>query len=250
MKNLSLVIILCFSFLKTNAFISKRSDIIQNIKVEKLSNCIAKLDDGSIIDLSSLDNPSDPLSTLDDTKKFEFEYNPCSPIVCDPNSLKTSAVCQKQLNSHLEYNCGDQSTAAFSFQDSLIITYKSASRTSIVICECSDDQKLDYLSEGPKQKYQLKLSSPCCCPDKCSGKKPSKGGNGLSLGSILMIIFFSILIVYIAGGFIFLKFVQKKSGTEAIPNYEFWASVPGDFKAGVSFTVSKFRGQQNSYSQI
>ncbi|CAF0879776.1 unnamed protein product [Brachionus calyciflorus] len=217
MKILFFVIILNFSILKTNAFINKPLDTIKNNKVEKLSNCKAKFDNGSIIDLSSLDNPSSPLSTLDDSKMFEYKFNPCTPISCESNSLKTSAVCQKQLRDKLEFNSGDQNTADFSFQDSLVITYKLGNKTSRIICYCSEDQQLTFFSESPKQNYQLKLSSPCCCADKCIGKNPDKGGIGLGLGYILIIIFISTIVVYFISGFMYLKFFKNKTGIDTIP---------------------------------
>ena len=66
-----------------------------------------------------------------------------------------------------------------------------------------------------------------------------------------------------------MKFIRHETGAKAIPNVEFWTSIPGNtkvynknfinlqvyptyvkfkLKAGFSFVVSKFRG--NTYSQI
>ena len=47
---------------------------------------------------------------------------------------------------------------------------------------------------------------------------------------MLAIIGLSILAAYLIFGVIFMKFVKKAEGKEMIPNYEFWSSVPSDFK--------------------
>jgi hypothetical protein len=81
-------------------------------------------------------------------------------------------------------------------------------------------------------------------------------GDGLSFGSILLIMydslfkyeiiiqlanikvqissFFTTLVTYFLGGFVFLKFVKKNSGKDLIPNYGFWTSIPGDVKVSIS----------------
>ncbi|KAK0061638.1 cation-dependent mannose-6-phosphate receptor-like isoform X1 [Biomphalaria pfeifferi] len=48
------------------------------------------------------------------------------------------------------------------------------------------------------------------------------GGSGLSVGSILVIVFFSVLFVYIVVGFLYQRFVLRSKGIEQFPNYEFW----------------------------
>ncbi|GFR78633.1 cation-dependent mannose-6-phosphate receptor-like [Elysia marginata] len=49
---------------------------------------------------------------------------------------------------------------------------------------------------------------------------PSSGG--LSVGSILLIVFFSVASVYLFVGFLYSRFVLGAKGIEQIPNYEFW----------------------------
>ena len=45
--------------------------------------------------------------------------------------------------------------------------------------------------------------------------------------------FFSLLAAYFIGGIIFLKFVKKSSGTEIIPNIDFWKGLPNDVKVNL-----------------
>lgn len=55
-------ITIIFSFLyQAKCLNTKLNTIKKNLFKEKLSNCKVKLDDGSIIDLSELNNPSNPM---------------------------------------------------------------------------------------------------------------------------------------------------------------------------------------------
>lgn len=72
---------------------------------------------------------------------------------------------------------------------------------------------------------------------------------GLSAGSVLLILLFVAVMVYIIGGILFLRFYRGASGVEMIPNYEFWKDFPLLVKDGMIFT---FRGckSDTTYSQI
>jgi len=73
----------------------------------------------------------------------------------------------------------------------------------------------------------------------CAGKGAA---GGLSGGSILLIILFPLIVVYIIGGFVFnVKYKGLPFNKDAFPHIEFWSSIPGLVKDGVLFTVSKVR---------
>ncbi|RNA04789.1 hypothetical protein BpHYR1_035719, partial [Brachionus plicatilis] len=75
----------------SSSFIYKnRVDLQEDLKIKKISNCKAELNNGSFIDLKSLDNPSDPMSVLNDGR--EFLYNPCSSIECDKDLSSARAL--------------------------------------------------------------------------------------------------------------------------------------------------------------
>ena len=59
----------------------------------KLNNCKAELSDGSIINLSEIDDENNPREAMDkiDTG-YKYRYNPCSPIQCRTSDTN-SAVC-------------------------------------------------------------------------------------------------------------------------------------------------------------
>jgi hypothetical protein len=57
-------------------------------------------------------------------------------------------------------------------------------------------------------------------PGACSPKPIPKS---LSVGSVLLIIFFASLVVYLSVGIIYNIFIEKKSGTRVIPHYKTWS---------------------------
>merc|ERR1711915_791476 len=69
------------------------------------------------------------------------------------------------------------------------------------------------------------------------GSRPN-GKGGLSGGSILLIIFFSVMFVYILTGTLFMKFKRNAIGSEMFPNKSFWTNCPGLVKDGVRCLIS------------
>lgn len=54
----------------------------------------------------------------------------------------------------------------------------------------------------------------------CSSQEPRIAG--LSMGSVLVIVFFTLVAVYLLVGFLYQRFVVGAKGMEQIPNYGFW----------------------------
>ncbi|OQV18677.1 hypothetical protein BV898_07307 [Hypsibius exemplaris] len=65
--------------------------------------------------------------------------------------------------------------------------------------------------------------------------------HGLSVGSMLLIIFFSVLAAYFVIGVAVRKFIGGAVGYEAIPNYAFWSDLPLLMKDGALFAFSGCR---------
>lgn len=63
----------------------------------------------------------------------------------------------------------------------------------------------------------------------------------LSAGSVLLIIVFSVLIIYFIGGIVIRKFIGGATGYEIIPNYDFWSDIPLLIKDGALYTFSGCR---------
>lgn len=49
---------------------------------------------------------------------------------------------------------------------------------------------------------------------------------GLSIGSVLVILFFTIAGIYFIGGIITLRILRGATGWEMLPNHDFWSKLP------------------------
>ncbi|RNA04783.1 hypothetical protein BpHYR1_035714 [Brachionus plicatilis] len=80
-KSLVDLIILSIGFY---LFICVNSKILNqslSSKIIPLSPCKAQLNDGRLIDLTSLDDPTNP--RVAEKAGFKYKFNPCSPIPCE-----------------------------------------------------------------------------------------------------------------------------------------------------------------------
>jgi len=126
-----------------------------------------------------------------------------------------------------------------------------------IYCPTSSNKaNLDYVIEEPvgqKCQYIGNITHSSGCKGGGSGSGSGSGSSsgkndngdvdGLSPGSIFLIIFFVSAVVYIIAGFIVNWKVRGASpGVDAIPNVEFWKQVPGLFVDGLVFTKNKVAG--------
>ncbi|XP_076434768.1 uncharacterized protein LOC143274741 [Babylonia areolata] len=213
--------------------------------------CVCETKSGTVVDLNSL--PSSIFNAVAPTG-FKFYFSPCKPLK-QPNCNAAFpgvdlAVCQEVPQSggpSQYYNAGETKTLTFSGSlPTLSITYTASSggRKSIVALNCSSEvPSLTAGDESPVLTYNFVLKQSATCP------KSVEESSGLSTGSILVIIFFVLFIVYWVGGFLFMKFVRRAEGLEVIPNYEFWKEIPLLIRDGVTFTLRGCKGE-STYEKI
>ncbi|XP_052245427.1 uncharacterized protein LOC127854433 [Dreissena polymorpha] len=234
-------------------------------RCDQIDLCSCKMDDGSILDLTSLGN-------TDNTPRFKdvqcaaemnfYSFNPCQPFT--EKSCTDAAVCI--LNSDLteSISIGDAAKAAFQYnqeQQAVIVAYTSGTivdlKLSEIVLKCDESACTPSIVANGQQSagdFQLTLTTVCACPNGCDAKGPKRckysGAGSLSAGSYLCIIFFSVIILYLIGGLIFMKFVRKKDGIEIFPHITFWRSVPVLVQSGAKFTVSKVTRKEATYNTI
>lgn len=138
------------------------------------------------------------------------------------------------------------------------VTYgePKATRQMKIVLTCSELGKPPTVKEetGQVNVYKVAISSPEVCPKKV---QPNSGGSGgPSTGTILVIIFFVVLVVYLVAGVLFMKYRRGATGREVIPNIEFWSSLPGLIKDGCVFfgkNIKELCGrccQREGYNEI
>ncbi|XP_077979003.1 cation-dependent mannose-6-phosphate receptor-like [Glandiceps talaboti] len=202
---------------------------------KKISSCSCKFDNGDIIDLT-------PLAHTDGTARFKdvagtgdtyyYSYNPCHDF-SDSGDCDNVAMCQKTSPGvgAKYYDLGDQNSAEFVMQGNDIILqylgkgqFDPTPRTSKVKLVCQDSSVDNFIAHGEDPKgettYTFELHSSLCC----------YGTGGLSVGSVLCIIFFVAVTVYLVGGVLYMKFAKNETGINLIPHWTFWVSVPGLIK--------------------
>jgi len=94
--------------------------------------------------------------------------------------------------------------------------------------------QFSFINENPKKHYNFAWPTQYACP---TNVVISSGG--LTGGSIFLIILLVVVVAYIVAGILFNKFKRQASGLELIPNFEFWAAIPGLVKDGFQFTINK-----------
>lgn len=198
-----------------------------------------------------------------------FTYNPCFSfdstdkhvnVTGDKKRCLGAAACIRTPGTPdgglpEEYMIASQSTATFQTDSSKAVSIKytvpGSDRVLVVNLNCSKNQDLHELKlDNYSTTYiGLTLFSKCACPNVCSSTLPvPSSSSGLSVGSKLLIVFFSILLAYILVGVIW-NYCNGSQGIELIPNVEFWNGLPTLIMEGVSFTCSCC-GRQSSYGEV
>lgn len=203
---------------------------------------------------------------------FEYSFGVCKKVTgeCgyfDCYRTKEYTGCQYE-NQFVDY-CLGLSGESDIFE---LITVDGAS--GFAITSKGGDQYLDGCWKDKEEKRAMRvevlcdssktgmptdiqLVEPVCTPEvtytytfrfyhaaACSGK------GGLSAGSIMLIIFFVCLALYLIVGIIVNILVRQKSGIEIIPNWSFWSDVPSLIKEGFGFIIGKIRGTGGGYTTV
>ncbi|XP_065845833.1 uncharacterized protein [Oscarella lobularis] len=197
-----------------------------------------------VMDLSPLQNGTDsePIFSQISDGKYLYDYSPCADF--SNNHCTDVAVCQVAGNtSDSWFNCGKATDTSFGISDAdqnIYIDYKGGdpqsniSRSSRVICVCDPSTRalIEAFGDGGTLEYDFTLTSKYCC----FVSVPQEGGGGISPGSIMLIVFFNLLFVYLFVGILYMKFGTGAQGKEVMPNGNFWFALPGLIKSGIVFT--------------
>ncbi|XP_045773890.1 uncharacterized protein LOC123873207 [Maniola jurtina] len=185
-----------------------------------------------------------------------FYYHPCSDIVLPINtSAAATTTCKDSLalcwyisymdllnttkdtfkkdGGNYQY-LGTSNYTTFS-PDGKSITYPNVPSSTVVMLVCATtEDRLEVYSLDDPSKVVLAFYSKDACLKQI--EEP-----GRSLGSTLLIIFFSFVILYIVLGVCTKKFLMGATGLEVIPNLAFWSDLPNLVKDGWAFAINGFK---------
>jgi len=213
----------------------------------QIDQCKCAFDDGSgTVDLSSIGR-QDGTPLIQDqfaADNFAYSYNPCYGFT--EGTCANAAACQFDSANVLYYNIGDSARVAFSYDGLNVIgtyTADDSQRTSTVTFVCdpnADPPNVEVKGEQATSTYAFTVTSKVACPTGGSG--PSvivTVTTSISAGTILVIVFFAVLVTYFIVGTVFMKFGKHRAGREVVPNVVFWAALPGLVKEGFGFVIGK-----------
>lgn len=196
------------------------------------------MDDGFVVDLTSVSR-NDQTPYFQDVSKPGssnelYSFNPCSGFTEGTGSCSDVALCLITVSGPIEQykSLGTQNTASFSMNGDVIDLHYSdgdGGTSSVIHISCKDGTLGNFEPKGSTGgPYEINLSTKLAC---------NNGSSKLSVGTILLIGFVSLLLLYILVGIVIQKLVRKQSGKHVIPNYEFWSNMPGNVKTGIMYTV-------------
>ncbi|XP_050406144.1 uncharacterized protein LOC126821700 [Patella vulgata] len=204
--------------------------------------------EGGVIDLHRISDDGNPLflDPRESGGKF-YEYSPCSAHPCP--TIKDSSLCLTTKNTKKVLDLGDLKDMTFTttankttgkLHTSMKYKASGTNITSIVHLICSETNEFRFEKMTSDSNYEFTLYSPCVCVDGCLAP-------GISAGSIIIILFFSSLLLYFGIGCLYKKVVYGATGQEIVPNNKFWFSLPGLVKDGYIFFISPCLGDRAEY---
>lgn len=213
---------------------------------EKVDICTCKFKNGSTVSLRKADGTSSKPSftRIEGSDGRTFDWNTCTPF--DDSSVSSSCdqvmVCQVIEGGGNPAGSKDTSFIVDG-SGNVVISYGvmesgGHGRSSKITLVCDRNAK----GIGTVSKFSQSASSGSTI---YSGTLNSKyacaeGGStsgGLSVGSVLLIIFFPLVLAYIIIGVLINRYGRGiESIPELLPNHSFWADFPFLVKDGIVFT--------------
>ncbi|XP_052245421.1 uncharacterized protein LOC127854430 isoform X2 [Dreissena polymorpha] len=269
--NINIARVTCFSFVITISTLSLATAPRPPIRgCEMQTPCSCSMSDGSgDIDLTSLSGPNGQpkfKDVLNTDEGYYYSYSPCgafSEVQCND-----ATACVLDENKDQSQQIGDSGRAAFKYDgDHVVVAYTSGTgvlkltEVSLICDPTACDPIFVPNGEQGAGQFEMTLTTICACPGKCSASgptsgchsnHPSKGGSagGLSVGTILVIIFFVTLLLYLVAGLAYMRFRKQATGSDIIPNKEFWVVLPSHVLNGGKFVVAKILRKEASYNKI
>ncbi|CAH2041490.1 unnamed protein product, partial [Iphiclides podalirius] len=149
------------------------------------------------------------------------------------NKLNTTEDTFK-IDSKIYEFMGTSNNTEFNSDGHSIIYHNGPSSTEVLLICAQVDGELQVNSTAEPNNVVLSFYSRYACLKQI--EEP-----GRSLGSTLLIIFFSCVVFYLVLGICTKKFLMGATGIEVIPNLGFWSDLPNLVKDGWAFAINGFK---------
>lgn len=218
--------------------------------------CSCKFKNGSIVDLRPADGgKSGPRFTdIKGDQDRTFAWNPCTPFNTS-SGCSNILVCQETYDGH--HNAGTQDTKfSVDTNGNVVISYGGSkdesgnTRESKITLKCNPSQPgygtipkfTETMPSAKTTLYSATFTSQFSCAE--------GGSSGLSPGSIILIIFFPLVLMYVIVGILINRYGRGiESIPELLPNHSFWADFPFLVKDGIVLTFGCVKAGCSSLSR-
>nr|XP_058944985.1 uncharacterized protein LOC131773037 [Pocillopora verrucosa] len=216
---------------------------------EKTSDCSCRMSDGKVLNLESLQgkNPGPSFTGMKDIDKppNSYSWSPCKTFSQDPGCQNT-LLCQRANGRY--YPVAEEVSSFDESSDGIIsiiyapftVPSPKFTRKATIVLKCDQHQEKGTFSQFVEHKINSTASSYTAT---LSTKYACFKSGGLSTGSILLIVFFPLVLIYFIAGLLYNKIHKGVSSfPEMIPNHSFWGDVPFLVKDGCVFTFQGMAG--------
>ncbi|KAL0105629.1 hypothetical protein PUN28_015846 [Cardiocondyla obscurior] len=209
--------------------------------------CICVLPDGRYYNVTGLAD-SEPFR--DSKNNLTVLFHPCTNVqmllnnkTCGQNGQKVSLCMNNTLT--LLYGTVEETQMKWSTEGNcptFEVHHNDTKWIIDIICQKENriSFSLDYPLSPSSKTHRLTLASSYGCII-----QPEQG---LSTGSILVIISFAIVVLYFISGVVALKTLRGATGRQMVPNHDFWCKLPSLVRDGIVFTFNCCRA--GSYERI
>ncbi|KAH9520382.1 hypothetical protein Btru_060628 [Bulinus truncatus] len=207
----------------------------------KVDSCSCKFDDnGAVVNLQPLAKSDGKPLFLDvyGQDGSYYSYNPC--VAFNEDDCHSAAFCQRQYANSSAVLLANQKNVNFGYDGHNVqVTYQPDGlgklvTVSYVCIQHSSPLFRPFGYDNVTRQYNFEVQTECACDNVCY-VAPDNGG--ISTGSVLLIIFFVMVFLYIVVGSVFGKVSKGASGTKVLPHHEFWMEFPGLVRDGYLYTV-------------
>uniref|UniRef100_A0A8B9U427 Cation-dependent mannose-6-phosphate receptor n=1 Tax=Anas zonorhyncha TaxID=75864 RepID=A0A8B9U427_9AVES len=200
----------------------------------------------------------EPLSQMSETENYTYQFRVCRQV--NDSSHDFAGLIQRDRKTGKTTVVGRiNETQVFNGSDWIMLIYKGGDsygthcsgekRRAVIMISCKRGVMASSFSivseEREKEQdcfYLFEMDSSVACPAEDSH---------LSVGSILLITFASVIAVYIVGGFLFQRLVVGAKGMEQFPHFAFWQDLGNLVADGCDFVCrSKPRNAPAAYRGV
>ncbi|CAF1374681.1 unnamed protein product [Didymodactylos carnosus] len=196
-----------------------------NLHFSSCTECIYQTKDGAL-DMRTLGNIKKPkfadIPDQDKTKLLTYSYNGCFSY--NEGSCKKAAACKKDLVSKTSSVIAIQKDPKFDYSQGIsTLEYTNGNDIQVqvfLVCEEKDEQAKGGMIDA--KSYGIYILNKCACPGKCKYVAP----RGLSGGAVIVIIFLCLLVVYLIGGILYMRYMRGARGVEMLLRLVVYYMVP------------------------